>query len=347
MKPPVIESASRITIKNLMRQSDSLIDMAIMATIAYSHALGWAFNTWELYKSLLNPLLFKTLSLPLPSVTYCGLLKRLDSLEERRLLLYRAGIWLLPTENILFNNLMQRRKLNDRKWRTILRYSNYWRWIPFLKDIFISGSVAVGNVHEKSDLDLLLFVEKKRIWTARFFTLVVFSLLGVRRTPTKISNRLCFNHFLADPCLPSSVDNLYNAFTYSRLMHLYHRRKGGPSPNGAYFLDSFWQSNQWIAKYFLPAAGPHRQISIPSRIISLPGGFILGLERLLKARLGDRLEELLKWLQNKKRHRHPLWLADSGRVVVSDRELAFHPASKAPRVLELHKKIYRNILAEL
>ena len=86
--------------------------------------------------------------------------------------------------------------LYDKKWHRFLRRVWLFKHLPFIDFVLASGSLVLGNVHKGSDFDVLVAVKTERLYTARFFCLLIFGSLGWRRSVKKERGGFCFNHFI-------------------------------------------------------------------------------------------------------------------------------------------------------
>lgn len=87
----------------------------------------------------------------------------------------------------------------DQKRIKALRRSRLFNFVPFVEKVYLAGSLAIGNVHENSDFDVIVVTRPGRLYTARFFCLLFFGLMGWRRTLKNPKNGFCFNHFQISP----------------------------------------------------------------------------------------------------------------------------------------------------
>ena len=72
--------------------------------------------------------------------------------------------------------------LRDKKWWLFLKYARIFQYIPFIEFAFGAGSMALNTAHEESDFDVIIGVRQGRIFTARFFAVLLFGLCGIRRS---------------------------------------------------------------------------------------------------------------------------------------------------------------------
>ena len=90
---------------------------------------------------------------------------------------------------------MDRVVLYDQKRLKLLQRAWLFNWVPFVKKVYIAGSMALGNVHENSDFDVIVVAEPGRLYTARSSCLLLFGLMGWRRTLEHPKDGFCFNTF--------------------------------------------------------------------------------------------------------------------------------------------------------
>ena len=85
----------------------------------------------------------------------------------------------------------------DQKIVKLLSRSWLFNFVPFLDSVFIAGSLALGNIHKNSDFDVVIRTADKRLYTSRFFCLLLFSLFNWRRGIDSPRDGFCFNCFVA------------------------------------------------------------------------------------------------------------------------------------------------------
>lgn len=59
------------------------------------------------------------------------------------------------------------------------KYSKIFRYIPFVKNVYISNSVSFKSVHSNSDIDLFIITENNRLFLARLFVWIFFKILKI------------------------------------------------------------------------------------------------------------------------------------------------------------------------
>ena len=213
--------------------------------------------------------------------------------------------------------------LRDTKWKKFLAQARRFRHIPFADFVFASGSMVIGNVKDSSDFDVIVGARWGRIFTVRFFSIILFGLLNERRKKLshdeEAKDKLCFNHFVTEKSLRlSPPHHLYWRELYARLVPLY----GEPAA-----VQKFFDANDWL---------PERRVFL-SDIRHTKGSSAVKkvLEGALRGFLGDALESILRKVQLSRINRSMKNEIDGfmPRIRVGDDELEFHPDQKVYKLM--------------
>lgn len=206
----------------------------------------------------------------------------------------------------------------EKKRHILVKRSRFFNYIPFVEFVLMSGSVALGNVSERSDLDVIVGAKSGRIFTVRFFCLVLFRFLGMGRRKEDdkegSNNKLCFSHFMT----PASYrfylpDELKGHEPYWRLFFLNLKPVSGKPEK----LDDFLKVNEL----------PKRQLDF-SDYDKEPGNLISRfLEFILAGRLGNFLERSMEFIQIRKIEKSSREKKTGRKPIVryNKEELVFYP----------------------
>ena len=216
--------------------------------------------------------------------------------EESGEIVQWNGFYTLKEFSPTFQKIYKEQSLLDKKWKKLLGLGRFFSYVPFIDFVLVGGSMALGNVSEKSDFDVLVGVRKGSIFTARYLALLIFSLLGARRlddSEYSSPDKFCFNHFVTEE-------------TYSKPPYNYYRRElfrnSIPIYGDAGKIEKFLKENG------VGIAGlkilDHRYLGSNKNL------FAVILEKLFSGKLGDFVEEkiaspiaqkrLTKYLKSKK-----------------------------------------------
>ena len=240
-----------------------------------------------------------------------------------------------PTVEIdIVQQRLDRKKLADQKWKKIKKIFWIMQIIPFMKMVLVSGSLAMGNSKDESDIDLIIIAKKKRIWIVRTFVTLLTSILGVRRHSNVTKNKICLNHYITDKSLRIPFESLYNAQSYLHLINIYDSKEDKK------LFREFQEDNKWIGKYVsnyeLSELGGFRSIK-RSKILNSISKLS---EFTLAGRAGDYLENALSKIQSNKIKKDPLYKKSGGRVTINNNQLEFHPDSHEANIIpEFNKRM--------
>ena len=208
---------------------------SVVATLTYSDHFDFPLTVDELRSRLIaTPISRTSLIRHIGLMLKAGSLARTSSyyhLPGRRSLVYRRR----RLEKIAAPQLTRAGVLAERLGS-----------LPGVKAVYLTGSLALKNAPNGSDIDFMIITYNDRLWTTRFLLTVYCSLFGLRRTPYSRNNsgKLCLNLFLSpiSYTLSPIQRSLYTAYELVQAAPLYD-----PQNTHADLL----AANPWI-RAFLP-----------------------------------------------------------------------------------------------
>jgi hypothetical protein len=187
---------------------------------------------------------------------------------------------------------------------------------PQIKMIGISGSVSMMNAKEDDDIDLFIICLCNRIWTARFISLSLSQLMGIRRKygDKKVKDKICLNLFFDEQNLsvPESKQSEYVAHEVLQMKPIVVK-------DDIYMR--YLDANKWVYDIF-PNARRHSLNPLKVRLQGEPlfkRGEIWHSQKGVFNFVTNATEKLLKQLQ--------LFFINRHRTseLISDTQLWFHP----------------------
>lgn len=302
---------------------------SIIATLAYYDVLDFPLKAEEIFRYLIKLKKDK----PIGDVTILEVKRNLDELLLERMLDINHGFYFLFDKSYLVPLRIKKEKNSVRKWTKTVRATNWLKFLPFVDAVFGSGSLALNNCDELSDLDVLVATKPRRIWLARFFVTGLMAILGVRRKPNQsvAPDKICLNHYITSATLEIPFENLYNAQNYINLKPLFVK-----IPD---IRKKFYEKNSWLAGYLENFSTFKNVESFPIIKLSLISQLISGFfELILNNRFGNWLESMARDYQVKRIKKNPLTKSSRGHVVYNDKQLAFHPDSPEIQVLARYQE---------
>lgn len=290
----------------------------ILATLAYYDILDFPLKADEVLNYLVK--LNNNLN---PEEVSLGNIKRIlnqlvldgkvykDSLPASE----AGSYYFLDEKNYLVPLRLKREKISAQKWAKARKAIRWLRFIPYVEAVFASGSLALNNCDELSDLDVLIVTKYGRIWLTRLLVSSLLSLIRIRRRYfQKIApDKICLNHYITDQSLKIQFESMYNAQNYLNLKPILLRDQN--------IINEFFSQNSWLGDYIFHPHPKHYDTVIYYSV----GAKVLGF--LLDSKFGDWLEKLARNYQIRRITKNPLTKAANGHVVFDDNQLAFHPDS--------------------
>lgn len=232
-----------------MRGKLSSLEKSILKTLAYYESQGsLPLTTVELYRYLIHQA-----GLIKPSLIQ--VFGTLESLKDQGLLCQEKGLFFLSpppmyrcgdlTPHLFrkkgegWSQRVFRQKISIKKWKKLKKIAILLRIIPYLRGAMASGSLIFDNPRAESDIDLLVIARRGRIWTCRVFLSFFLEIIGQRRSAKLIKDKICLNHYLAEPWFEIKPQNLVTAQFYAHLVPLINYQ----------VYQNFHKKNKWLANF--------------------------------------------------------------------------------------------------
>lgn len=149
----------------------------------------------------------------------------------------------IAKKEILLKNTKQKEKLAN-------NLIKYVRFIPTIRLVALTGSVAANNSQEEDDIDLLIITSSHTLWITRPIFLLLLSFKFNRRhpgdNPAHSKNAFCPNLWL-DMCSLTVLKKLQNIYTAHEVLQI------KPVFDRGETYKRFIRSNIWTKKYLANA----------------------------------------------------------------------------------------------
>ncbi len=316
------------------------LEKSILSTLAYYDVLGRPLTGWEIFKYLIQSWgsseLLSHFSIAPHNNRLKDVLETLGkSPELNKLISQKNGLYFFKGRQKIVKQRIERQKMADQKWKKAKRLVKMLQVIPFIRSVIVSGSLAMNNTKNESDIDLLIITKAGRIWTCRGLITLFVHIIGQRRHGNLTKDRICLNHYLTDKSLKIPFKSLYNAHTYAHLVPLLDLLL---DPKGLTLYKQFQRANKWIKDYLV--FYPEEQNGYLKKIKPNQSFYFLReiREIILDKSIGNGVEFILKKFQQRRIKKDPLTYQAGGRVVFNDKQLEFHPDSPEKWILEKYNQ---------
>lgn len=305
----------------------------ILATLAYYDVFDFPLKEKEVFYFLVN---LGHLSVPESPRTpnFDEIKAELEKLRGEGVINFSGGFYFLFSRDYLVPLRLRREKIAKKKWKKVFRAIRWLKFLPYIRAVFASGSLAINNTDELGDLDILIVVRYGRIWLSRLLVSGLLSLIGMRRKYNeKIApDKVCPNHYITDKFLLIPYKSIYTAQTYINLKPIF--------VSDPWVVAEFYRANSWLADFALNFNISSRQhnITLSEGKKILGRNFLAKIksaawEMILNSKLGDWLEDWARNWQISRIEKHKKQDPPGGRVVYNDDCLEFHPGSVEEEII--------------
>ncbi len=207
------------------------IKKSIIKTLTYREIFSYPLTFHQTYCYLISE----------NSVDYNDFKSALEELLGEKRLVFENGVLhlggLLPDGRVVKEEAAKK-LLNKAK-----RVGKFFRLIPFVKLVAVTGAVAAGNAKELDDIDVLIVSKKNTLWITRFLVVTCLYALRLYRRDNDEGGKICPNIFIDETDLTWNLgQNVYTAHEVLMMKPILDR--------GETYV-KFLNSNSWV-KNFIP-----------------------------------------------------------------------------------------------
>lgn len=210
-----------------------MIEDAVIKTLCYRDLFDYPLTEVELIQFLID----------IPARPN-DVRRALAQLVAERKIEEKDGFYFLRGREEITRTRIRRGEISERKYVKAHRLTRLLRRVPWVKAVFLTGAMAVGNADEDGDFDFLIITAESRVWLVRLLTYVLFSLLRVKRKlgVETAPDRACLNMFLSEAALsmPENEQNLFTAHEVFLARPLWAKE---------YLHQRFLGKNPWVKDY--------------------------------------------------------------------------------------------------
>jgi predicted nucleotidyltransferase len=212
-------------------------------------------------------------------------------------------------------------KISSAKLKRVRALARLLSFVPFVRMVGVTGSLAMKNGDRESDWDLFVVLRAGRIWVGRTLLTGFLHIIGKRRHGKYHRDRACLNYYVSEDALEISTKDLFSAHEYRFLIPIV----------GEEMFRRFELKNRWI-RDFKP--GFRLTELLPLWYAREPGAAFF--VRQLFENIFDFafLESWLASWQKRKIARNPKTRIFGGHIEATDTALIFLPEPRGPRVFE-------------
>ena len=166
----------------------------------------------------------------------------LDKAVQAQQIILIDPYYCLPGKTGLPDLRQKRQQASQRLWPKALHYGRWIASLPFVRQVSITGSLAVNNPRDEvDDIDFFVVTAPNRLWLCRAL-MILLVRLGHRQ-----GVHLCPNYLLTENVMVFRENNLYIARELQQMVPIYGK--------DAYL--KIRAKNDWITTYLPQAEAPN------------------------------------------------------------------------------------------
>lgn len=296
-----------------------------MATVAYYDVFDYPLTAFEIWKYLLRVDTDSWDTCDASVASLEDVVKALETDAVRKHMEVEQGFFMLKGRRRLVHRRLTSGKSVIPKLKRIKRLAWWLRFIPYVRMVALTGSLAMKNGDAGSDWDMLIVLRPGHIWMGRTLVTGLLHLTGKRRHGKHIRDRACLNYWITSDSLEIVTKDLFSSNEYFFLVPLF----------GTEEFRKFQLKNLWIKKF-----RPNYTLSESIHLLHVKDSAAARAVRNVgEVLLSDRfLEGVLAAWQKKKIRSNPKTSLPGSLIEASDKALIFLPKPQGPRVFEMFKK---------
>jgi len=288
----------------------------ILSTVIYYDILGYPMTAFEVWKYL--GVFKKDGQKQEEKISLVEVTEELEKNEAlKRRIESHQGFYFLRGRQKLVEERLRKNKISAKKMKILKRVVFWLRFLPYVRMIGVTGTVAMKNADKKSDLDLLIVLAHGRLFIGRTILTAFVHLIGKRRYSWKITDRICLNCFLTGLSLESRLKDAFSASEYFFIRPIFGQKT---------FLE-FQGENGWIREFksnFRPTESWGMETFSEK---GFSAKVRRGFEKIFNGRVFELVEEALSKWQTARIAKDPR-TAEKGSIIMADSDalIFFHRA---------------------
>ncbi|HMT01048.1 MAG TPA: hypothetical protein PKD96_01260 [Candidatus Absconditabacterales bacterium] len=203
----------------------------------------------------------------------------------------------------------------------IKKIQNLLKYIPFIEQAYLCNSMSFNALTEKSDIDLFIITNQKRIWQCRFRSVFLFRIAGLKRSKKNKTKKVCLSFYVTSDntnLYPIKLANsdIYLTYWLAHLIPIYTTKPDE--------INKIRESNKRLHHY-LPNHPLHQTIFADIELIKNNYKITKRYEKNNSGRRGSMIEIIIKNIRLPVLFFKKKQLKQEGEgIIISNSMLKFH-----------------------
>lgn len=157
----------------------------------------------------------------------------------------RHDFYFLPDREEILAVREARDAMSDLYWKRVWKYVPLLQMVPFIRAVAVCNTLALDNCTSDSDIDLFIITKKKRVFTARVLSALLFHLYGIRRHGDKVAGRFCLSFYVSEDGMDLNnmrlAEDPYLYYWMRSLVFVYRADDS--------MYERFYKKNSWFLRH--------------------------------------------------------------------------------------------------
>lgn len=159
----------------------------------------------------------------------------IKNLLDKSIISYSSGFYFLGNNPDKVAYRREGNLLAAKRMKAARKYSRIIASFPFVRGVYISGSLSKGYMNDDSDIDYFIITEPSKLWLSRTF-LILFKKIFLLNS----HKNFCINYLVDKNHLTIAEENIFTATEIAFLLPMYNLE----------LFKSFLKTNSWHLKYY-------------------------------------------------------------------------------------------------
>ncbi|PID34668.1 MAG: hypothetical protein CR971_01995 [candidate division SR1 bacterium] len=215
---------------------------------------------------------------------------------QKEFFYYKKKVAMLPSPNKEKFSRNTKSKTMQEYIEYIKKYNRLYRSLPFVEQVFLCNSLTFNAVNNNSDIDLFFICKSGAIRRARFFSVLFFTLLNLKRGKKNSTKKFCLTFYITkDNQRLSDIkikNEIYLPYWIQHLILLYNNENNNNNKNKQK-RNNFFKHNQRVEEY-LPNYQAQQLININISTQTQASIIKRIMEIIFNGKIGILLEKTIK-----------------------------------------------------
>jgi len=147
----------------------------------------------------------------------------------------KGGYYYIKPSKENVNKRIEKEKYSLKMWKRAAQVTHLIKRFPFVRAVFVTGSLSKNSSDHTSDLDFMLITAKNRLWISRSMLMLFKKIFFLNSYKF-----FCINYYITEDNLVITERNIFTATEIATIKATYNTE----------MLNEFIRHNSWVNEFF-------------------------------------------------------------------------------------------------